>query len=88
MSCGPEAREYTVVAKPALTSTIAPSSPTGPAPSTTARRPCAGATPGWGGVTHGSRCCTCQTWVIAFSAMVRGSVSTPTSRSVRGTGFM
>ena len=37
---------------------------------------------------HGRRCWTCPTCVSAFSAMVSGSTSTPTSRSARGTTFM
>ena len=59
---------------------MAPSSPTGPAPSTTAR--C-----GFAENSHGSRLCTFTVSSSAFSAIVSGSTNTPTPRIAAGTAF-
>ena len=75
--------------KAAVTSTIAPSSPTGPMPSTSAESPWPRSSLGVSGSSQGGRCRIIQKiCVSAFSAMVSGSASTAMSRISGGTTFM
>ena len=86
---GGSSREYTYVVKPAETSTIAPSSPTGPIPSTSAESPVPRSPPGVSGSIQGGRCCIIQKiCASAFSAIVSGSARTAISRRSGGTTFM